>query len=50
MSDAIEHADVMLYAVSLKYKESSNCRMELNYGVSAVATSASRRCVASPEC
>ena len=27
MSDAIEGADVMLYAVSLRYKESSNCRM-----------------------
>ena len=30
MSFAIEHADVMLYGVSLAYKESSNCRMELN--------------------
>ena len=27
MSDAIEGADVMLYGVSLRYKESSNCRM-----------------------
>ena len=27
MSDAIEGADVMLYGVSLRYKESSNCRL-----------------------
>jgi hypothetical protein len=27
MSDAIEGADVMLYGVSLSYKESANCRM-----------------------
>jgi hypothetical protein len=27
MSDAIEGADVMLYGVSLRYKESANCRM-----------------------
>ena len=27
MSDAIEGAEVMLYGVSLRYKESSNCRM-----------------------
>jgi len=31
MSDAIEGADVMLYSVSLRYKESSNCRLEANY-------------------
>ena len=31
MSDAIEGADVMLYGVSLAYKESSNCRLEANY-------------------
>ena len=30
MSDAIEGAEVMLYGVSLEYKESANCRMELN--------------------
>ena len=30
MSDAIEGADVMLYGVSLPYKESANCRMEAN--------------------
>ena len=30
MSDAIEGADVMLYGVSLRYKESANCRMEAN--------------------
>ena len=28
MSDAIEGADVMLYGVSLRYKESTNCRLE----------------------
>lgn len=28
MSDAIEGAEVMLYGVSLAYKESANCRME----------------------
>ena len=28
MSDAIEGADVMLYGVSLRYKESANCRLE----------------------
>ena len=31
MSDAIEGADVMLYGVSLAYKESANCRLEANY-------------------
>ena len=31
MSDVIEGADVMLYGVSLAYKESVNCRMEANY-------------------
>ena len=30
-SDAIEGAAVMLYAVSLAYKEISNCRLEANY-------------------
>ena len=30
MSHAIEGADVMLYGVSLAYKESSNCRLEAN--------------------
>ena len=28
MSEAIEGADVMLYGVSLAYKESANCRLE----------------------
>ena len=28
MSDAIEGAEVMLYGVSLPYKESANCRLE----------------------
>ena len=31
MSEAIEHAEVFVYGVSLKYKESINCRMEANY-------------------
>ena len=31
ISDAIEGAAVMLYGVSLAYKESSNCRLEANY-------------------
>ena len=31
MSEAIEGADVMLYGVSLRYKESANCRLEANY-------------------
>ena len=31
MSEAIEGADVMLYGVSLAYKESANCRLEANY-------------------
>ena len=30
MSDAIEGADVMLYGVSLAYKESANCRLEVS--------------------
>ena len=30
-SDAIEGAAVMLYGVSLAYKESANCRLEANY-------------------
>ena len=28
MSDAVEESDVMLYGVSLAYKESANCRLE----------------------
>ena len=32
MSEAIEGAAVMLYGVSELYKESPNCRLELNYG------------------
>ena len=31
MSDAIDNAEVMLYAVSEAYKESGNCRLEANY-------------------
>ena len=32
MSDAIDQAAVVLFGVSLKYKESANCRLEANYG------------------
>ena len=31
MSDAVDNAEVMLYAVSEKYKESGNCRLEASY-------------------
>jgi len=31
MSDAVDNAEVMLYAVSEAYKESGNCRLEANY-------------------
>ena len=34
MSHAIDCAALMLYTVSRSYKESANCRMELNYGLS----------------
>jgi hypothetical protein len=30
MSDAIDNCVVFLYAVSLEYKESANCRLEAN--------------------
>ena len=30
MSDAIDSAEVVLFGVSLKYKESANCRLEAN--------------------
>ena len=33
MSEAIEAADIILYGVSLAYKESANCRLELSYGM-----------------
>eukprot|EP01046_Picozoa_sp_COSAG06_P046970 COSAG06_NODE_6741_length_2802_cov_2.576027_2_plen_371_part_00 len=33
MSEAVEGAELMLYGVSEKYKESANCRLELNYGM-----------------
>ena len=32
MSDAVEGAEVILYGVSKRYKESANCRLEANYG------------------
>ena len=38
MSDAVEGAEVVLYGVSRGYKESANCRLEANYGVSTVTT------------
>ena len=28
MSDAVDNAEVMLFCVSLEYKESANCRLE----------------------
>ena len=33
MSEAVECSALMLYGVSEKYKESANCRLELNYGM-----------------
>ena len=39
MSDAIEGADVMLYGVSLAYKESANCRLEVSSEMSRVFVS-----------
>ena len=39
MSDAIEGADVMLYGVSLAYKESANCRLEASWDRSRVFVS-----------
>ena len=32
MSDAVDNAEVMLFCVSLAYKESANCRLECSYG------------------
>jgi|EP01046_Picozoa_sp_COSAG06_P020308 hypothetical protein len=34
MSDAVDNAEVMLSCISLSYKESANCRLEAQYGVS----------------
>ena len=31
MSDAVEGAEVIVYGVSRRYKESANCRLEANY-------------------
>eukprot|EP01045_Picozoa_sp_COSAG04_P062029 COSAG04_NODE_32191_length_252_cov_1.006536_1_plen_32_part_10 len=31
MSDAIDRSVVVLFGVSLAYKESANCRLEANY-------------------
>ena len=39
MSDAIEGADVMLYGVSLAYKESANCRLEASWEMSRLFVS-----------
>ena len=33
MSDAVEGAEVIVYTVSRRYKESANCRLEANYGM-----------------
>jgi hypothetical protein len=33
MSEAVEGAEVMLFGVSLAYKESANCRLEANYAM-----------------
>ena len=32
MGDAVDTAEVMLFCVSLEYKESANCRLECQYG------------------
>ena len=32
LPDAVEGAEVILYGVSKRYKESANCRLEANYG------------------
>ena len=32
MSDAIDNAAVIVFCVTLKYKESANCRLEAQYG------------------
>ena len=32
MSEAVDNAEVMLFCVSLAYKESANCRLECQYG------------------
>ena len=37
MSDAVEGAEVMLYGVSKRYKESANCRLEANYACMGVS-------------
>jgi hypothetical protein len=45
MSDAIEGADVMLYGVSLRYKESANVRKATRTVLSMVSVhSCSRSC------
>jgi hypothetical protein len=35
MADAIDNAAVVIFAVSEPYKESANCRMELNYALNS---------------
>jgi hypothetical protein len=39
MSDAIDGAEVVLFGVSLGYKESANCRLEANYGQKTIVLS-----------
>ena len=33
MSEAVDGAEVVLFGVSLDYKESANCRLEANYAM-----------------
>ena len=39
MSEAVENAAVILYGVSLAYKESANCRLEANCASAQTACS-----------
>ena len=48
MSDAVEGAAVMLYGVSLRYKESANCRLEANYGMRESHNSCLPACLCLP--
>ena len=41
MSDAIDNADLMLYGVSLAYKESANCRLEASLDLSRLVVHSS---------
>ena len=48
MSEAVENAAVILYGVSLAYKESTNCRLEANCA-SSTAVCSCRQHLAFPE-